>query len=121
MFGQPEYATDTIPILDPVKNSVSTFKAPVRDPNMPLSLGPGHAAMLTPMQPSAYWGNEQIWDTRINNHNSMIDGKGRMWLAAAVRGVENPAFCKKGSDHPPPRRGRSTRATASWRCSTRRR
>ena len=100
VFGQPEYATDTIPILDPVKNSVSTFKAPVRDPQMPLSLGPGHAAMLTPMQPSAYWGNEQIWDTRINNHNSMIDGKGRMWLAAAVRGVENPAFCKKGSDHP---------------------
>ena len=23
-----------------------------------------------------------------------------MWFAAAVRGIDNPAFCKKGSDHP---------------------
>ena len=30
----------------------------------------------------------------------MIDEKGRVWLAAAVRGVKNPAFCKKGSDLP---------------------
>ena len=100
IFGEPEYSTDTIPILNPVTNSVSTFRAPVRDPQMPESLGPNHAARLKPLQPSAYWGNEQIWDTRINNHNSMIDSKGRMWLAAAVRGEENPAFCRKGSDHP---------------------
>ena len=26
--------------------------------------------------------------------------KGRLWLAAAVRGPNNPDFCKKGSDHP---------------------
>ena len=37
---------------------------------------------------------------RANNHNDMIDEKGRVWLAATVRGVDNPAFCKKGSDHP---------------------
>ena len=30
----------------------------------------------------------------------MFDKKGRVWFAAAVRGIENPAFCKKGSDHP---------------------
>jgi hypothetical protein len=100
VFGQPEYATDVIPILNPVASSVVNFKAPVRDADMPMSLGPGHAAMLKPLQPSAYWGEEQIWDTRVNNHNSMIDGKGRMWMAAAVRGVHNPAFCQKGSDHP---------------------
>jgi hypothetical protein len=100
IFGEPEYSTDNIPILNPVTNSVAIFHAPVRDPGMPESLGPDHAARLKPLQPSAYWGNEQIWDTRINNHNSMIDGKGRMWLAAAVRGEENPAFCQKGSDHP---------------------
>src|SRR5215813_6462083 len=100
VFGQPEYATDTIPILNPVTSTVVNYKAPVRDADMPLSLGPGHAAMLEPLQPSAYWGNEQIWDTRVNNHNSMIDSKGRMWMAAAVRGVHNPAFCQKGSDHP---------------------
>ena len=73
---------------------------PVRDPNMPESLGPGHAASVKPLQPSAYWGDEKIWDTRANNHNSMFDKKGRVWLAATVRGMDNPAFCKKGSDHP---------------------
>ena len=26
--------------------------------------------------------------------------KGRVWLAATVRGMDNPDFCKKGSDHP---------------------
>ena len=100
LFGSPEYATDIIPILDPVKNSVTKFHAPVRDPDMPFSLGPGHAAALKPLAPSPYWGNEQIWDTHINNHNSMMDEKGRLWLAAAVRGVKDPDFCGKGSDLP---------------------
>ena len=44
--------------------------------------------------------SEKIWDTKANNHNAMFDGKGRVWFAAAVRGRDNPAFCKKGSDHP---------------------
>jgi hypothetical protein len=100
LFGSPEYSSDLIPILDPVKNTATTFKAPVRDPNMPLSLGPGHAAALDPLMPSAYWGNERIWDSRVNNHNSMFGRDGRLWLAAAVRGPDNPAFCKSGSDHP---------------------
>ena len=55
---------------------------------------------LKPISPSAYWGEEKIWSQRANNHNGMFDKKGRVWLAAAVRGIENPAFCKKGSDHP---------------------
>src|SRR5215471_609051 len=53
-----------------------------------------------PLQPSAYWGGEKVWDTRANNHNAMFDKDGRVWLAAAVRGLDNPAFCKKGSEHP---------------------
>jgi len=100
LYGSPEYSTDNIPILDPKTNTVTSFKLPVMDPNMPLSLGPGHAAAVKPMTPSAYWGEEQIWDSRANNHNSMFDKKGRLWLAATVRGMANPAFCKKGSDHP---------------------
>ncbi len=98
IFGSPEYATDVIPILDPVHNSVSKFQAPVRDAGMPFSLGPGHAAALKPLAPSPYWGAEQIWDTHINNHNSMMDEQGRLWLAAAVRGVKDPDFCGKDSD-----------------------
>ncbi len=100
VYGSPEYSTDNMPILDPKTNKVTFFKMPVRDPNMPESLGPGHAAAIKPLQPSPYWGDEKIWDTKANNHNAMFDRKGRVWIAATVRGVDNPAFCKKGSDHP---------------------
>ncbi len=100
LFGSPEYSTDLMPILDPKTHQVTTFKMPVRDPNMPAALGPGHAASLKPLAPSPYWGDEQIWDTRANNHNGMFDKQGRVWFAATVRGVDNPDFCKKGSDHP---------------------
>jgi hypothetical protein len=98
IFGSPEYSTDNIPILDPVKNTATKFHAPVRDKDMPYSLGPGHAADLKPMAPSAYWGMTQIWDTHINNHNSMFDGEDRLWLAAAVRGVPDPDFCGPKSE-----------------------
>jgi hypothetical protein len=100
LYGSPEYATDELPILDPATNTVTSYRAPVRDPNMPLSLGPGHAATEKPAMPSAYWGDKAIWDTRVNNHNMMVDKKGRVWLSASVRGRDNPAYCKEGSDHP---------------------
>jgi hypothetical protein len=100
VYGSPEYSSDMIPVLDPVKNTATAFQAPVRDPQMPLSLGPGHAAALDPLQPSPYWGSERIWDTRANNHNSMFGRDGRLWLAATIRAPETPAFCRAGSDHP---------------------
>ena len=100
LYGSPEYSTDNMPILDPKTAKVSYFKMPVQDPNMPLSLGPGHAGDVKVMAASAYWGEDSLWDTRANNHNSMIDKDGRVWLSASVRGLDNPAFCKKGSDHP---------------------
>jgi hypothetical protein len=100
LYGSPEYATDTMAILDPKTNKATFFKMPVQDPEMPESLGPGHAASRQPLAASAYWGDQKLWDTRANNHNAMIDKQGRVWLAASVRGQDNPAFCKKGSDHP---------------------
>ena len=100
LYGSPEYSTDRMPILDPQTHKVTIFKLPVRDADTPEALGPGHAAQAKPMAPSAYWGDEKIWDTKANNHNSMFDQKGRVWMAANLRGMDNPAFCKKGSDHP---------------------
>src|SRR5438105_9937141 len=93
LYGSPEYSSDNIPILDPVKNTATSFHAPVRDPDMPLSLGPGHVAALKPLMPSAYWGDEAIWSQRINNNNSMIGRDVRLWLAAAVRVTSNHYFC----------------------------
>ncbi len=99
LFGSPEYSTDLLPILDPKAHKVTYFKAPVSD-ETPEALGPGHAAIEKPLQPSPYWGEEKLWDSKANNHNSMFDRTGRLWLAAAVRGPRNPAFCQKGSEHP---------------------
>ncbi len=99
LYGSPEYSTDRIPILDPVKNTETSFTMTV-EPGTPEALGPGHAASKDPLQPSAYWGEEKIWDTRGNNHNSMFDHLGRLWLSATGHKPENPAFCRKGSDHP---------------------
>jgi hypothetical protein len=100
LIGSPEYSTDVWPILDPKKHTVTSFKAPVRDPSTKEALGPGHAASDRVLQPSPYWGNEKIWDTKSNNHNGMFDRKGRAWFAARLRDANNPDFCKKGSDHP---------------------
>jgi hypothetical protein len=100
LYGAPEYSTDDMPILDPKTSKVTFFKMPVRDPSMPESLGPGHAGSVHPAQPSAYWGDRKLWDTRANQHNAMFDDKGRLWLNATIRGMDNPAWCKKGSDNP---------------------
>ena len=100
LYGSPEYSTDNMPILDPKTNKVSFFKMPVRDPAMPVSLGPGHAGAVTPTADLPYWAGEVLWDTRANNHNSMFDKQGRIWLAATVRGMDNPDWCKKGSSNP---------------------
>jgi hypothetical protein len=102
LYGSAEYSSDEIPILDPKTHKVTFFKMSVVDPNGPESFGPPfHAsAVAKPTMPSAYWGEEKIWSQRANNHNGMFDKEGRVWFAAAVRGIENPAFCKKGSDHP---------------------
>ena len=70
LYGSPEYSTDLMPILDPRTSKVKTFKMPVRDADMPEALGPGHAARIKPLGPSAYWGED------------------------------NPSFSKQGSDHP---------------------
>ena len=51
-------------------------------------------------QPSPYWGDEPIWNSKANVHNPMFDDKGRVWITATVRPPENPDFCKEGSDHP---------------------
>jgi hypothetical protein len=94
VYGSTELSVDIIPILDPKTHSTKNFPTPVRDPDTPVSMEE------KPMQPSPYWGEEQVWTSKANNHNGMFDRKGRVWFAAAVRGPNNPAFCKKGSDHP---------------------
>jgi hypothetical protein len=93
LFGTTEESTDYLPILDPVHNTATEVKHPVRDPKTPSSKD-------NPMAPSPYWGDAPIWDSQTSTHNPMMDEKGRIWITARVRPPANPDFCKKGSDHP---------------------
>ena len=103
IYGALEASADYVPVLDPVSHMTSQVPVPVRDPDTPLAAG-------APMEPSPYWGNEAIWDSRANVHNPMLDERGRVWLTSRVRPAENPAFCREGSDHPSARAFPTTRA-----------
>ena len=92
IYGAPEESTDNIPVLDPVNNRAYTIKHPVQ-PGTPNSKD-------LPMQPSAYWGKDPLWDGSSSLHNAMMDAQGRVYFSARFRGPNNPDFCKKGSDHP---------------------
>ena len=94
LFGSPELSTDNFPILDPIHNVATTFKAPVRDADTPTTHDDAVVA------PSPYWGTQRIWDSKANAHNPMFDSRGRVWYTARIRAADNPAFCKKGSTHP---------------------
>jgi hypothetical protein len=94
IYGSPELSTDHFPILDPVRNTATTFVAPVRDADTPST---NEAPVF---QPSPYWGEERIWDSQANSHNPMVDHLGRVWYTARIRGPDNPDFCREGSNHP---------------------
>jgi hypothetical protein len=99
LYGSPEYATDHLPVLDPKTGQVSTVTPP-EGADVPEAFGPGHAAIQRPMAPSAYWGMDQVWDTKFDNHNDMFDAKGRVWMTGTNHAPGTPAFCRKGSDNP---------------------
>jgi hypothetical protein len=94
LYGAPELSTDDFPIIDPRRNVATTFRAPVRDANTPTTRED------PVVQRSAYWGDERIWDSRANAHNPMLDARGRVWYTARIRAAANPAFCRRGSEHP---------------------
>jgi hypothetical protein len=93
VYGSPEDSTDFVPILDPQTHTASEVLHPVRDPQTPSS-------RQNAMAPSAYWGDDPIWDSRTLNHNPMMDERGRVWFTPRVRPNANPGFCKAGSSHP---------------------
>jgi hypothetical protein len=93
IYGSLELSADYLPVLDPVRHSVSQVKLTVRDPNTP-------PTPPTMPKPSPYWGDEPIWTSKNNVHNPMFDDKGRVWITSAVRPAANPDYCREGSSHP---------------------
>ena len=94
IYGAPELSTDDFPILDPVANTHTSFRATVRDPDTPTT------ASAPVVEPSPYWGDQVLWDSQANAHNPMMDHLGRVWYTARIRGADNPEFCREGSSHP---------------------
>lgn len=92
IYGSPEESRDYLPVLDPVRNSVSQVKVPYRDPDTP--------GQPKPLQPSAVWGDEAIWDSHTTVHNPMLDERGRVWYTSRIRASSNPDYCKAGSSLP---------------------
>ena len=90
IYGSPEESRDYLPVLDPVHNTISQVKVPYRDPNT--------AGQPKPLDPSAVWGDEAIWDSHATVHNPMFDERGRVWFTSRIRPPEDPAFCKAGSN-----------------------
>ncbi len=93
IYGSSEESSDLVPTLDPVKNIAGTIKHPYLDPNTPSSTD-------APRGPSAYWGDEPIWDGHTSIHNVMMDEQGKVWFTARLRPPANPDYCKQGSDLP---------------------
>jgi hypothetical protein len=93
LYGAPELSSDEFPVLDPLHNVATTFKALVRDADTPTTHDPV-------LNASPYWGDERIWDSRAVAHNPMLDRSGRVWYTARIRAADNPSFCKKNSGHP---------------------
>jgi hypothetical protein len=92
IYGSPEESRDALPVLDPVHHTTSWVKVPYRDANTP--------GQPKPLEASAVWGDESIWDSHITVHNPMFDNTGRVWFTSRLRGPDNPAWCKAGSSQP---------------------
>ncbi|AHG87854.1 hypothetical protein J421_0317 [Gemmatirosa kalamazoonensis] len=94
IYGALELSADYLPVLDPRRNETDRVPLTTRDPETPIAAGNVRGAR------SAYWADTVLWTSRNNVHNPMLDARGRVWITSAVRGPDNPAFCKAGSGHP---------------------
>jgi hypothetical protein len=92
IYGSAEESRDYIPVLDPMHNTINQVKVPYRDRDTP--------GQPKPLQPSAFWGDEAIWDSHTTVHNPMFDERGRLWFTSRIRANNNAEFCKAGSDLP---------------------
>ncbi|MBU6464395.1 MAG: carboxypeptidase regulatory-like domain-containing protein [Bradyrhizobium sp.] len=94
LYGATELSINTMPVLDPVRNTKRIVPMPVRDPQQTPS-----SALANPVFASSpYFGREQVWDSQVNAHSPAMDQQGRIYFTAQVRPpTEVPAYCGKDS------------------------
>lgn len=94
VYGLEQFSADAVNVLDPVRHRASVLQFPIFDSKMTVDAG----EMQT--DPLAY-GEDIVKPARANLHNPMLDHKARLWVTGEVRlGVNQPAFCRSGSNHP---------------------
>jgi hypothetical protein len=81
-YGATEESADYFPILDSQANRATTVKMPVRDADM-------ESTKNNTMAPSAYWGDEAIWDSTVSAHSLMMDERSNVWFTSRVGKPEN--------------------------------
>jgi hypothetical protein len=90
-------SNDKVAMLDPKTFQIANIDIPTREDR---STMPSMITRNVPAVPSRFYGKDVIWNDPSNPHNPMYDEKGRVWMTTAIRGRENPSYCKEGSDHP---------------------
>ena len=100
LYGSPEYATDNMPDA----RSEDQHGVVLQDAGG----GPGDAgfAWTGPRRRGEADGAvgllgrpDPVGHPRQQSQRDVRQGNGRVWLAATVRGMDNPAWCKKGSEN----------------------
>ena len=99
----PGQMHDTLYWLDPVNHTDGAIEIPTRDndlralPRDGLG-GPLPLDMGRDREPSAYWGDEEIWMSVSEPRSGQMDHRGRVWAGFRIRRDEKqPAFCRSGS------------------------
>ena len=84
-------------ITDPKTHSSTSVAVPMRDDTVPRAAKEDPASKLI-TERSGYNGTTV---DIANNHNPMLDGKGRVWMTSSIRHhFRNPDWCREGSAHP---------------------
>jgi hypothetical protein len=93
----PDFSAGMVAVLDPIKNTKSMIKVPLRNENDRKLMRPFSSPNVA--APSPYWGNEIVWNDPVNTSEPHIDSKGRLWIHAQTR-ADLPDYCKAGSKNP---------------------
>jgi hypothetical protein len=113
LFGSPEYATDVLPILDPKTNTVTEFKAPVRDPQSrsdPVTLRSKNRWRPRPIGARRSSGTAGSTITIRCSTARGASGSRRRSAAPTI-----PTSARRAPSTPRPRCSRSRRTSAKWR------
>jgi hypothetical protein len=81
LYGATELSSNTMPVLDPVRNLKRIVSVPVRE-----STHTPSSALANPVFASSpYFGRDQVWDSQVNAHSPAMDQEGRIYFTAQVR------------------------------------